>query len=122
MQQAYVAAIAGSQHSYHFLTVHVQPRVISFLRASHSFYVNHIDPRIRSTFSKYVRPQIEKVLAKVWERKASQVSTEAIKETREEAKVSKKESEEKGRESVEKAVSMKSGRRFWPEKNAGKRS
>lgn len=105
MQQAYAAALSGSQHSYTFLTVHVQPRVISLLKASHRFYVNHVDPQIRRTHSKYVRPQIEKVLAKIWERKAGQISSEAIQETRDEAKVLRKESDVRTKEKVEKAVS-----------------
>lgn len=85
LSQAYSYSLTASAASYTFYVEQVHPRAVDTVQNLHAFYVNHADPAMRRTYSLYVRPQVEKLLAKLYERKAHAVTSEVLKETRAEA-------------------------------------
>ncbi|PWN40127.1 hypothetical protein IE81DRAFT_362020, partial [Ceraceosorus guamensis] len=81
----------------------VHPRLLSALAVTHRTYVTHVDPAIRRGYSVWVRPQVEKVLARLFQRKAHAVGTEAIDQASVRAKDARSEGQVKASQAVEAA-------------------
>ncbi|CEH13079.1 hypothetical protein CBOM_01021 [Ceraceosorus bombacis] len=85
----------------------VHPRLLSALAVTHRTYVTHVDPAIRRGYSVWVRPQVEKVLARLFQRKAHAVGTEAIDQASVRAKDARSEGQVKASQAVEAAASAR---------------
>lgn len=83
----------------------VHPRLLSALALTQRTYVTHVDPAIRRGYSVWVRPQVEKVLERLFQRKAHAVGTEAIDQASSRAKDARSEGETRASQAVEAAVS-----------------
>ena len=105
VQQAYQYSLHSSSVSYAFYMDKVHPRVVQSLQQLYSFFVNHVDPAVRRFYSLYVRPQLERLLEKVYERKAHWLGSKAIKTAQQEMKQTAKDADKHAKESVMKAVS-----------------
>lgn len=104
LSQAYAYSLTASHTSYTFYVNQVHPLVVSSLQQTHAFYINHADPAMRRAYSLYVRPQIDRVLAKVFERKAHATTSEAIRQTKQDVKEARKEGDAKGSAAIEEAA------------------
>lgn len=78
--------------------------MVKSLQQLHSFYTYHLDPAVRRAYSLYVRPQVEKLTAKLFERKAHATGSEAISEAKEEVKEAQKEGKARSQQAQEEAV------------------
>ena len=100
LSQAYVYSLATGGTLYTTYVNQVHPTVVASLQQLHSFYINHVDPATRRAYSLYVRPQVERLLAKVFERKAHATGSEAIAQAKQEVKVAAKEGAARSEEKV----------------------
>lgn len=105
VDQAYQYSLHSSSVSYAFYMDKVHPHVVHGLKQAYSFLVNHVDPAVRRFYSLYVRPQIERLLEKVYERKAHWLGSDAIKAAQTEMKQAAKEADKQAHQAVKKAVS-----------------
>ena len=105
VDQAYQYSLHSSSVSYAFYMDKVHPRVVQGLKHAYSFLVNHVDPAVRRFYSVYVRPQLDRLLEKVYERKAHWLGSDAIKAAQSEMKHAAKEADKHAEQSVKKAVS-----------------
>lgn len=103
--QGSALALSSSQRAFDIYKRDVQPRLLELLRLTQRFIVTHVLPALRTAYSKYVRPQADKVWAKVFQRKAHAVGDAAIGLAREEAREARKEGKERASRAVEEAVS-----------------
>lgn len=104
LSQAYAYSLTASSTTYTFYVQQVHPRVVATLQQLHAFYVNHADPAVRRGYSVYVRPQVEKLLSKLYERKAHAVGADVLRQTQENVD----EAAQKGSESASSAFSSSS--------------
>lgn len=102
--QSSALALSGSQRAFDLYKREVQPRLVQLLRLTQRFVVTHVLPALRTAYSKYVRPQADKVWAKVFERKAHAVGEAHIGAAKEEAREARKEGKERAARAVEEAV------------------
>ena len=72
--------------------------MVKSLQQLHSFYANHADPAMRRAYSLYVQPQVEKLLGKIFERKAHVKGSEAIAEAKQTVKEAGKEGKARSKE------------------------
>ncbi|SJX64589.1 uncharacterized protein SRS1_15406 [Sporisorium reilianum f. sp. reilianum] len=103
VDQAYQYSLHSSSVSYAFYKDRVHPRVVQSCRHAHSFLVNHVDPAVRRFYSVYVRPQLDRLLAKVYERKAHWLGSDAIKAAQHEMKQTAKHADKHAQQAVKKA-------------------
>lgn len=103
LSQAYAYSLTASHASYTFYVGRVHPLVVSSLRQLHAFYVNHADPAMRRAYSLYVRPQIDRLLAKIFERKAHATGSEAIRQTKQDVREVRAEGDAKTKAAVDEA-------------------
>jgi hypothetical protein len=104
LSQAYSHSLALSGTSYSFYVNRVHPQVVKSLQQLHAFYTYHLDPAVRRGYSLYVRPQVEKLTAKLFERKAHATGSEAINEAKQEVKQAEKEGQARSHQAQEEAV------------------
>ncbi|KAE8223071.1 hypothetical protein CF319_g3835 [Tilletia indica] len=64
---------------------HVQPALIKGSKLSYAFYKAHVLPYLRRGYSLYVRPALDKAMAKVFQRQVGEARKEAVKEAKKEA-------------------------------------
>ncbi|UZJ56436.1 hypothetical protein CBS101457_005756 [Exobasidium rhododendri] len=98
LNNGYSYSLAAAGTSYAFYVKQVHPRVMATLRRLYSFYLYHAKPAGKKAFSVYVRPQVEKLSAKVFERKAHVQGSEAIAEAKLEVKEAAKEGKIRSKE------------------------
>ncbi|KAJ1017747.1 hypothetical protein NDA16_005066 [Ustilago loliicola] len=103
VDRAYQYSLQSSSVSYAFYMNKVHPRVVHSIKQVYSFLANHVDPAVRRFYSLYVRPQLERLIAKVYERKAHYLGSDAIKTAQSEMKQAAKEADRHTKESVKKA-------------------
>ncbi|CBQ68945.1 conserved hypothetical protein [Sporisorium reilianum SRZ2] len=103
VDQAYQYSLHSSSVSYAFYKDRVHPRVVQSCSHAHSFLVNHVDPAVRRFYSVYVRPQLDRLLAKVYERKAHWLGSDAIKAAQHEMKQTAKHADKHAQQAVKKA-------------------
>ncbi|GAC77573.1 hypothetical protein PANT_27c00019 [Moesziomyces antarcticus T-34] len=103
VDRAYQYSLHSSSVSYAFYMDKVHPRVVTGLKQIYSFLVNHVDPAIRRFYSLYVRPQLERLLAKVYERKAHYLGSDAIKTAQKDMKHAAHEADKHAQQAVRKA-------------------
>ncbi|EST08768.1 hypothetical protein PSEUBRA_001465 [Kalmanozyma brasiliensis GHG001] len=103
VDQAYQYSLQSSSVSYAFYMDKVHPRVIQTIKQVYSFLVNHVSPALRRFYSLYVRPQLDRLLAKVYERKAHWLGSDAIKAAQQEAKQTAKEADKHAQQAVKQA-------------------
>lgn len=104
LSEAYVQSLAFGSASYGAYVKQVHPRVVSSIKQSHGFYVSHIDPAVRRVYALYLRPQVDKVLAKVFGHRAHALGSDALKNTTSEVKQSRQHAKELKKERVAEAV------------------
>jgi hypothetical protein len=104
LYQAYSQSLAAGSTSYTFYVDRVHPQVVKSLQQLHSFHVHHVDPAVRRGYSLYVRPQVEKLMAKLFERKAHAAGSEAINEAKQEAKQAETEGKARSDQAQKEAV------------------
>ena len=105
VDQAYRYSLHSSSVSYAFYKDKVHPHVVQSLKHAYSFLVNHVDPAVRRFYSIYVRPQLDRLLAKVHERKAHWLGSDAIKAAQQEMKQTAKQADKHAQHAIKKAVS-----------------
>lgn len=105
VDQAYQYSLHSSSVSYAFYMDKVHPRVVHSVKQIYSFLINHVDPAVRRFYSLYVRPQLDRLLAKVYERKAHWLGSDAIKAAQQEMKQTAKQADKHAQEAIKKAVS-----------------
>lgn len=66
--------------------------------------MNHVDPAVRRAYALYIRPQMDKLLAKAFGHRASKAGSEAVKAAKGEAKQVRQEAKQVEREKKEQAV------------------
>lgn len=103
VDRAYQYSLHSSSVSYAFYMDKVHPRVVTGLKQIYSFLVNHVDPAIRRFYSLYVRPLLERLLAKVYERKAHYLGSDAIKTAQKDMKHASHEADKHAQQAVRKA-------------------
>ncbi|SPO30742.1 uncharacterized protein UTRI_05359 [Ustilago trichophora] len=103
VDQAYQYSLHSSSVSYAFYMDKLHPRVVHGVKNVYSFLVNHVDPAVRRFYSLYIRPQLDRLLEKVYERKAHWLGSDAIKAAQSEMKHAAKQAEKHAQESVKKA-------------------
>ena len=103
VQKAYQYSRQSSSVTYAFYMDKLHPRVVQALRHLHSFLINHVQPALRRFYSLYVRPQGERLLAKVYERKAHYLGSDAIKAAQKESKNVGKQADAQAKVSVKNA-------------------
>lgn len=104
LNEAYVQSLAFGSASYGAYVSHVHPLVVRSLRETQSFYVNHFDPAIRRAYALYIRPQMDKVLAKMFGHKAQAAGSDALKAAKQGAKQVRKDAKVAEKEKVAEAV------------------
>ncbi|KAK0557793.1 hypothetical protein OC844_005485 [Tilletia horrida] len=82
---AYAFSSDVSTRASGFYLAHVQPNLIKATKQSYAFYKAHILPYLRRAFSLYVRPAVDKALAKVFQRQVGEARKEAVKEAKKDA-------------------------------------
>ncbi|KAL9938405.1 hypothetical protein V8E36_003028 [Tilletia maclaganii] len=82
---AYAFSSDASTRASQFYLAHVQPNLIRTSKHTYAFYKAHILPYLRRAYSLYVRPAVDRALAKVFQRKAGEARREAVKLAREQA-------------------------------------
>lgn len=103
VDQAYRYSLQSSSVSYAFYVDKVHPHVIQSAKHAYSFFVNHVDPAIRRFYSIYVRPQLDRLVAKAYERKAHWLGSDAIKVAQHEMKQTAKQADKHAQQAVKKA-------------------
>ncbi|TKY88849.1 hypothetical protein EX895_002090 [Sporisorium graminicola] len=103
VDQAYQYSLHSSSVSYAFYMDKVHPRIVQSFKHVYSFLVNHVDPAVRRFYSVYVRPQLDRLLAKVYERKAHWLGSDAIKTAQQEMKQTAKHADMHAEQAVKKA-------------------
>ncbi|SPO31005.1 uncharacterized protein UTRI_05359_B [Ustilago trichophora] len=103
VDQAYQYSLHSSSVSYAFYMDKLHPRVVHGVKQVYSFLVNHVGPAVRRFYSLYVRPQLDRLLEKVYERKAHWLGSDAIKAAQSEMKHAAKEADKHAQQSVKKA-------------------
>lgn len=103
VEQAYQYSLQSSSVSYAFYMDKVHPHIVKGVKQVYSFLVNHVNPAVRRFYSLYVRPHVEKLLEKVYERKAHYLGSDAIKAAKHEAKQTAHEADKQAKEAVKKA-------------------
>lgn len=106
VQQAYAYSLQSSSVSYAFYMDKVHPRVLQGIRQVIHFYQHTVDPALRRAFSLYVRPQVDRILAKVFERNVHAVGSDAVKDAKQEAQEAVKQADAHKKETVKEAVSL----------------
>lgn len=105
VDRAYQYSLQSSSVSYAFYMDKVHPKVVHGIKQVYSFLVNHVDPAVRRFYSVYVRPQLERLLEKVYEHKAHYLGSDAIKNAKHDAKQAAHQADKNARQSIKKAVS-----------------
>ncbi|CAO1623173.1 unnamed protein product [Parajaminaea phylloscopi] len=105
LSEAYVQSLAFGSASYGAYVNQIHPVVVRSLRQLHVFYSNHVDPAVRRTYALYVRPQVNKALAKVFGHRAHALGSEALRNATAEARESRKQAKEVKKEKVAEAAS-----------------
>lgn len=103
VDRAYQYSLQSPSVSYAFYMDKVHPRVVHAIKQVYSFFVNHVGPAVRRFYSLYVRPQLDLLIAKVYQRKAHYLGSDAIKTAQSEMKQAAKEADKHAKESVKKA-------------------
>ncbi len=103
VDRAYQYSLHSSSVSYAFYMDKVHPRAVKGLKQIYSFLVNHVDPAVRRFYSLYVRPQLERLLAKVYERKAHYLGSDAIKTAQKDMKHAAHEADKHAKQAVREA-------------------
>ncbi|PWN24852.1 hypothetical protein BDZ90DRAFT_98156 [Jaminaea rosea] len=103
LERGYAQSLALGSATYGAYVTHGHPLVVSSARHSHSFYVNHVDPAVRRAYALYIRPQMDKLLAKAFGHRASKAGSEAVKAAKGEAKQVRQEAKQVEREKKEQA-------------------
>ncbi|KAJ1021370.1 hypothetical protein NDA18_005608 [Ustilago nuda] len=103
VDRAYQYSLQSPSVSYAFYMDKVQPRVVHAIKQVYSFFVNHVGPAVRRFYSFYVRPQLDRLIVKVYQRKAHYLGSDAIKTAQSEMKQAAKEAHKHAKESVKKA-------------------
>ncbi|SNX87117.1 uncharacterized protein MEPE_05827 [Melanopsichium pennsylvanicum] len=103
VDQAYKYSLHSSSVSYAFYVDKVHPHVVQGLKQIYSFFVNYVDPAVRRFYSIYVRPQLDRLLEKVYERKAHWLGSDAIKSAQSEMKHAEKLADQHAKQSIKKA-------------------
>ncbi|SPO36363.1 uncharacterized protein PSFLO_01834 [Pseudozyma flocculosa] len=76
---AYRYGVQSSHALYAFYVDAVHPHIVKALQLLHRFLVLHVDPALRRFLSIYVRPQVAKLVARLYEQKAHWIGSDAIK-------------------------------------------
>ncbi|KAJ1019868.1 hypothetical protein NDA13_006091 [Ustilago tritici] len=103
VDRAYQYSLQSPSISYAFYMDKVHPRVVHAIKQVYSFFVNHVGPAVRRFYSLYVRPQLDRLIAKVYQRKAHYLGSDAIKIAQSEMKQAAKEADKHAKVSVKKA-------------------
>lgn len=103
VDRAYQYSLQSPSVSYAFYMDKVHPRVVHAIKQVYSFFVNHVGPAVRRFYSLYVRPQLDRLIAKVYQRKAHYLGSDAIKTAQSEMKQAAKEADKHAKESVKEA-------------------
>lgn len=103
VDQAYQYSLQSSSVSYAFYMDKVHPHVVQSIKNVYSFLVNHVSPAVRRFYSVYVRPQLDRLVAKVYERKAHWLGSDAIKAAQREMKQTAKEADKHAEQAVKQA-------------------
>ncbi|CDR88778.1 uncharacterized protein SPSC_05610 [Sporisorium scitamineum] len=103
VDRAYQYSLHSSSVSYAFYMDKVHPRIVQSLKHAYGFLVNHVDPAVRRFYSVYVRPQLDRLLAKVYERKAHWLGSDAIKTAQQEMKQTAKQADKHAQQAGKKA-------------------
>lgn len=101
LSQSYSYSLAAGGTLYSVYVNQIHPRIVKSLQQLHSFYIYHVDPAMRRSYSLYIRPQVEKLLARIFERKAHATGSEAIAEAKREVKQAGKEGNTRSKEAQE---------------------
>ncbi|CAD6885679.1 unnamed protein product [Tilletia laevis] len=99
---AYALSTDTTARASKLYLTHVQPSLIKGSKLSYAFYKAHVLPYLRRGYSLYVRPAVDKALAKVFQRQVGEARREAIKEAMKEADAGR---EAAAQESASKAAS-----------------
>ncbi len=104
LQRSYALSLdtAARSSSFYLASVHpqlvasyhaLQPRLADAYRALLRFWSHHLAPALARAYALYVRPQVDRVLDKVWKGRSHQVSSEAIRQVRQGIHEAKQKSE-----------------------------
>ncbi|PWY98153.1 hypothetical protein BCV70DRAFT_194336 [Testicularia cyperi] len=104
VDQAYQYSLQSSSFTYAFYMDKVHPHIVRTVKQVYSFLVNHVDPAVRRTYSLYVRPQLDRLLAKIYERKAHYLGSDAIKTAQKEMKQAASEADKNAKQTIKKAA------------------
>ncbi|KAK0569866.1 hypothetical protein OC861_000447 [Tilletia horrida] len=106
MTDGYVMASEASTRTTKFYFAHIQPNILKATSQSYKFYKAHILPYLRRAYSLYVRPTVDKALAKVFQRQLGDARRAAVKEAQKAA--------EDARDASEKEAALKNATKESP--------
>ncbi|KDN35947.1 hypothetical protein K437DRAFT_64483 [Tilletiaria anomala UBC 951] len=82
VQTSYDLVVRSVAVSSTFYLEQVYPQIITLSKHSYRFYVDHASPAIYRFYAALIRPQVDKLLAKLWNARVRQMTDEVIDATR----------------------------------------
>ena len=83
VEKSYAASAHTLTTSSAFYVQSAHPQVVSLSKQLYRFWTNHLAPALARAYSVYVRPQVDKLMGKIFKGRAYQMSTEAVREAKE---------------------------------------